>query len=474
MIAEILHRPFVVHQLPKIIEALEAPETVPDASLPVGIEREEILEELRAASARENQASSMYPSFDVATGRRAEEGRIEDFAFFSHDPILSLTQSALDRFFRERQPESLIVAELPEIDRNRRSLGNQIAITNLRLKPEAAALDDATGRRLGESFSQTDIGWISSLIAEGIRLFRRRHPLPKDPSPPVALPPTCRLVLVGDWGSGLPRAIKVAAEMRKVLDQGKAAGLQQHVIHLGDVYYSGWDYEQSERFLNHWPVHVEETGLIGSWSLNGNHDMYSGGHGYFRTLLGDQRFRLQAKSNRFSFDHPHWKILGLDTSYEDHDLAGDQSKWVAENLGAARQDGKRGFLLSHHQLFSAYESGGPRLRQKLGSVLRDQLIHTWFWGHEHRCAIYKSFDDVQFARCVGHGGVPVYMNHGDEPLVPPCIWEFRDSIEHEGIEGMVGARWAKFGFAVVDIYGPAMHVRYVDEDGNIAKEEDIQ
>ena len=30
-----------------------------------------------------------------------------------------------------------------------------------------------------------------------------------------------------------------------------------------------------------------------SWALNGNHDMYSGGWGYFDHLLADERFSRQ-------------------------------------------------------------------------------------------------------------------------------------------------------------------------------------
>jgi hypothetical protein len=42
--------------------------------------------------------------------------------------------------------------------------------------------------------------------------------------------------------------------MRAELDAGIKAGLEQHVIHLGDVYYSGWEFEYRERLLKYWPV----------------------------------------------------------------------------------------------------------------------------------------------------------------------------------------------------------------------------
>jgi hypothetical protein len=48
-------------------------------------------------------------------------------------------------------------------------------------------------------------------------------------------------------------------------------------------------------------VRADETGAFGSWSLNGNHDVYSGGHAYFDVLLRDPRVARQEQSSFFSF-----------------------------------------------------------------------------------------------------------------------------------------------------------------------------
>ena len=135
----------------------------------------------------------------------------------------------------------------------------------------------------------------------------------------------CRLIVVGDWGSGLPRAQKVAAAMRSYVDDSLKNGIGCHVIHLGDVYYSGWEYEYRNRFLNYWPVHIEEKDKVGSWSLNGNHDMYSGGHGYFGTLLMDPRFSRQGGTSFFKLFNKHWQILGLDTAWDENGLKDPQA-----------------------------------------------------------------------------------------------------------------------------------------------------
>ena len=48
----------------------------------------------------------------------------------------------------------------------------------------------------------------------------------------------------------------------------------------------------------------------------------------------------------------------------------------------------------------------------------------------------------------------------DQPFKDPAIYEYREAIEH-GIE-----RFAKFGFAVLELEGPQIRVRYITEDGS--------
>ncbi|HEY4594562.1 MAG TPA: metallophosphoesterase, partial [Thermoanaerobaculia bacterium] len=324
---------------------------------------------------------------------------------------------------------------------------------------------DLDGRRIFDKFSITDIRWVSSLVAMGIRKFRGRFPFPDQPATPVRLGDRARLVVVGDWGSGIPRARKVAQEMRKVLDEGLAAGREQHAVHLGDVYYSGWEYEYRDRFLQYWPVRPGEEDCIPSWNLNGNHDMYSGGHAFYGYALKDPRFKRQEGKSYFSLKNDHWTLLGLDTSWEDGGLQGNQAQWALQTLTAG--SGK-GMLLSHHQIFSAYDRGNSLLSQKIDPVLATGRVRSWLWGHEHRCVFYSSYQGVESARCIGHGGVPVYMPHAEsDPYPAPAFYEYRDALE-KGFE-----RWALFGFAVLDFDGSAVDIRYIDENGKEHQRERI-
>ena len=465
MIAELLNRDFVLQQLSEVREDLErsvATETAdgaatdsPDAAL---------LAELRDAEAREQIASSGATGFEApeADRRGQEPAPLDDFAFLSRDPIVSLVQSALDEYFvRDDHAHELTVA--PPEDDDRRG-GNEIMVADTRLGQVPQRTAD--GRRVFDKFSITDLRWVRSKIAEGVTLLRKKHAFNENPSPPSTIPDRVRLLLVGDWGSGLPRALKVSREMSKILNQGRDDRVPQHVIHLGDVYYSGWEHEVLRRFLTPWPVLPDEAETIGSWSINGNHEMFSGGHAYFDVLLADARFHRQAKSSFFSLVNRHWKILGLDTAWDgDYSLPDPQTTWLRDEIA----DGSRKVvLLSHHQLFSTYDKMNVGFFDRVGGALARRPARAWFWGHEHRCVVYHPTDSVQAARCIGHGGVPVYMwREAADPYPANVEYEYRGWYP-KGFE-----RWALFGFVALDFDGPTVTVRYINEDGIEHREETL-
>ena len=329
-----------------------------------------------------------------------------------------------------------------------------------------AVLEDA---EIFREFGPCDPLWMETKLAEGWQAMIGKPAFPDSPPHPVPLASDAQVILVGDWGTGLPGAVSVGEAIRERIEQ--ARGREQHLIHLGDVYYSGWREEYETRFLTHWPVEREEREVL-CWALNGNHDMYSGGHGYFGFLLHDPRFRGHwrgdpghiAPASYFSIENENWQLLGLDSAYADHDLAGSQAQWVASKVG----HGPRTILLSHHQPFSAYQPVGGAMTARIIQALRRERLDVWFWGHEHRCTIYGS-DPVSwlgFGSCVGNGGVPQLLP--DPPLSPeqqrtagcaPLTWAYN------GEERADGDAWLRFGFAVLSFDGPRLTVEYVDERG---------
>ncbi|HLA91018.1 MAG TPA: metallophosphoesterase [Gemmatimonadaceae bacterium] len=467
MIAEFLNRDVVL----RVIEDIKKlPTDVGDRRSQGTVSPEDarlVLEELTAAVARDRQTPTGPRSYPLppAEGRRGggadtQPPPIEDRAFISSDWVISLLQSALDALYQEPEYRRLIKKEAPGADRRGGKTTDPVTDLSLGFEQPRAA---PPGRRIFDKFSITDLGWVRAKLAEGIRLFRKRHAFNDAPAKPATIPARARLVLVGDWGSGVPRARAVAKQMRKEVVAARKDGVATHVIHLGDVYYSGWDHEYQRRFLPYWPVQQAEAGTIGSWCLNGNHDMYSGGHAYFGTALKEPRFapwhsNANGPSSFFSLVNANWKILGLDSAWDDGGLKDPQSDWLRDEL---RSSGNRKtLLLSHHQFVSAYESVAKDLIAKVSPILEVKPVTAWFWGHEHRCMHFSTNVEVAFGRCLGDGGVPVYQWHkAGDPVKAPGTYEHRACIKH-GLE-----HWAKMGFAVLDLIGDRIEARYLDEDG---------
>ena len=93
---------------------------------------------------------------------------------------------------------------------------------------------------------------------------------------------------------------------------------------------------------------------------------------------------------------------------------------------------------------------------------------AWLWGHEHRCMGFAADQHVRFPRCIGHGGVPVLMNHAaDDPIPAPGIWEERSFLEDRG------DHWMRFGFAILDFNAARINVRYRDDQGTETRTEVI-
>jgi len=138
--------------------------------------------------------------------------------------------------------------------------------------------------------------WIRNYLAY---VCHRKHDFsPATASPTLALyellnenntAQNVRICIAGDWGTGTAEAESVADRIRQ---------LNPHFsIHIGDVYYVGDPQAVNENCLgiknpanNYDPV-TWPIGSKGSFALNGNHEMYANGVGYFDVLLPELGLR---------------------------------------------------------------------------------------------------------------------------------------------------------------------------------------
>jgi hypothetical protein len=324
---------------------------------------------------------------------------------------------------------------------------------------------------LGAQFGTCDARW-SECIAEFVKnrvannsIPYRRYAQLSDYVIEDVLGDTARIALVGDWGTGDSTA--------KLLLRQIAQKQPDVVIHLGDVYYSGTEHEFQNYFYSIWhnmfgiPL-VSWGGKPGArskpatFTLSGNHDMYAGGRPYYTTidLLGQP-------ASYFCLRNQNWQFIAIDTGLHDNDptassvtfLEDSEVAWIKDKIQTA--GGRKTVLLSHHQLFTTFESigtSGNRINQKLQTQLQDVLpeVTVWYWGHEHNFVVYPKFMNV-LARCIGHGAVPVGFNQvgGPDP-----------SVKFEPISLAVDADGGLFqhGYAIMELNGPSATVTHYQFD----------
>jgi hypothetical protein len=408
---------------------------------------------------------------DDNTGDASSGGEDVSSPFFSRAPMVSLLQTSLEDEARKNG-----IVGTPA---DRGPFGHVVGVVE-KIVHEVESFIDPT------KFSTHDPDWVTKIAEATLdRIAKGNHPFNPSPAEHEIRAPALRIVVVGDWGSGLPRACQVSKFMAQEIADAESRGLPVHVVHLGDVYYSGDPVEVQRRVLadGMWPVTVEQANQgVTSWVLNGNHDMYGGGWGFFETLLGDPRFAKQHSpdgkpTSFFRISTPAWDLIGLDTSWDTDVLSQGQSGvladpqgsvvegWAAEAAGA----GRKVMLMSHHQLVSSYDQGdiGTVLPQKLAPLLEGKQIAAWLWGHEHRCMGFNEVHGIPFVRCIGHGGIPVLAGPPAASIPAPGLWESSGSFEENG------SSWHQFGFAALDFDGPKLQIRYLDDEGNLKLTEQI-
>ena len=185
--------------------------------------------------------------------------------------------------------------------------------------------------------------------------------------------------------------------------------------------------------------------------------MYAGGQDYF-AALGDPRFAAQGGSSCFALANEHWQFLGLDTSYEDAGLHGDQAAWVAAQRAEHPDAAPRCSATTSCSAPTRRARGRCGRRSGRSSPARRSTPGSG--GTSTAASSTATSRTSRFASCAGHGGIPEYLV--EQHAVPPdgLVYEYRKQY------GTGWQPWNTFGFAVLDVDGPRIDLRYIDEDGN--------
>jgi hypothetical protein len=345
------------------------------------------------------------------------------------------------------------------------------SLTNLsRLAPQShfMSLAKAAEYENLSAYSPTNIlAWLKNV---GLYWLGAKHPFLTYAAPSTGIFPMdnqVKISVAGDWGSGTNEAEKVAAQIR--------AGMPDFTIHLGDVYYTGNKAEIDENFLGikssafdptAWPL-----GSKGTFSLLGNHEMFSHGTFYFDVLLP----ALKQQASYFCLENDFWRIVAIDTGYNSTGLDFGPFKpsckipdevltWLA-SLNLAGDD--RGLIvMSHHQPWSSFETWYKTPAKQLAKFINRPVL--WFWGHEHRMAIYGEYTMngiTARGRLIGHGGMPITLK---KPNNSKCFCAFTDMDLYPNSEGLsVGFN----GYATLEFSRANLHVDYLDLNGHLVYSE---
>jgi len=297
-----------------------------------------------------------------------------------------------------------------------------------------------------------------------------------------------RIALAGDWGTGTDEAANVAKQMLT---------FDPHfTLHIGDVYYVGDPIEVNENCLgicnpinNYNPV-LWPVGTLGSFAMNGNHEMYANGIGYFDVFLPRLGLRrdglmLGQQTSFFCLQNAHWRLIAVDTGYNSTGipvleqipllnklafiggncrLPKPSTDWLQEIvIPHPEEPDPRGIVvLSHQQYYSGFESDFRKpARQLFAAGVKGPVL--WFWGHEHRFAGYDLFGKDQlkaYGRCVGHGGMPLGIRRPSRNPQPK-FWDGRKGLGGLGVNGHVN----------LEFKGRELHADYVDLNGTKLVEE---
>lgn len=364
------------------------------------------------------------------------------FPYWINNPKL-ITDVTLRNYILGLKPwESILLKVLVPTSMN---ATNYAVLTNL-----AAPLVYYDGSIISTlTYATYDQGWFTAFfnmaktLMNGWWYNNRVFPMPTKPTPiglSGANANKVTIAMLGDWGSGDPNAVALIKQVQSMSPD--------YIIHVGDVYYAGTPVstdpngaayispgQEKANLMDLWPLtDTKGKSYVGrSFTLNSNHEMYSGGTGLFLDALhatanpagSGSVFSAQKGMSCFVLSFGGWNILGLDSAFNASvtnafmlgSLDGPipvQTQWIKQ----LHLQPQKTIVLTHHNGFAFDCSSSYSLWDDVKNALGNDPF-AWYWGHVHSGIVYAdnvkipvstnqptAFSTKTFARCLGHSGLP--------------------------------------------------------------------
>ncbi|MGB8493962.1 MAG: metallophosphoesterase [Candidatus Acidiferrum sp.] len=302
--------------------------------------------------------------------------------------------------------------------------------------------------------------WLENLL--------HKHPFPSGTPSRVEITDQATIALAGDFGTGnFGASDSPSTKISKFIPSLSP----DQTIHLGDVYYAGTSEEESSKLMNFWP-----RGKLASFTLNSNHEMYSGGGPYFNEAVGGPVFnKFQSPFSFFALENSKWIIVGLDSAYSsgvldlymDGSLGNNaQLPFLRDLAQRGKDEGKKLILLTHHNGLpeDGVQSGAPlRLFTEVMSAFRGLPPPAyWYWGHKHMGVAYKPLQNGLLCRCVGHSALP-WGFASDLQKSPMVQW-----FEKCNAKDPDSPLRVYNGFVLLQLDGANLAEAFYDETGRVA------
>lgn len=324
---------------------------------------------------------------------------------------------------------------------------------------------DAGGAIWGTGkYQQLDPGWLAAAAAWFEHLILGKYSFPKGTPAVVEIPDNLTIALAGDIGTGNWGTAADPAASTKIVTEAIPSLAPDLTIHLGDVYYEGSSSEETNNFVNLWP---QGNGPGSSYTLNSNHEMYSGAKPYFVEALGSPLFSAQKPYSFFALENTNWVIVGLDSAY----YADELTLYMNGSLGTSAQvaflkeqaqKGKRVIVLTHHNGLAEDGSAPTGLWTEVMNCFPSGSGPAyWYWGHVHAGVVYQPQSGVQ-CRCSGYAALP--WGYASELANNPNVawFESRNAGDPNDTLRVLN------GFSYLQLTGASLNETFYDENRGVA------